>query len=533
VTQSDLLLTLVLAFVAALGGGLLAARFRLPLTVGYLLAGVAIGPFTPGVTANHHLAAELSEVGVVLLMFGVGIHLSIRDLLAVRRIALPGALGQTAAATVLGAGLAWWWGWSPGAALVLGLAVSVASTVVLLRALDARGLLTTPQGRVAVGWLIVEDLVTVVILVLLPAVAGPLGGTQAGEPLVPALALALGKAALLVVLMLVVGARLLPWLFTQVAQTRSQELFTLAMLATALGVAVSAARFFGVSLALGAFLAGVVVGASEHRPQVAADALPFRDAFAVLFFVSVGMLVDPLVLVHLPGHVLALLAVVMLANPLVALLFVVACRYPLRTGLTVAAGVAQIGEFSFILVGLGQTLGLFSATGTSLILAVAVLSITLNPLLFRAADAVGDWHEQRRAVAGPAGVQPASATTRRQLSRLGAAKPDIARVRPWLVLALGVAVLTVVAVVLEELAQLRGIISWLYMLAMVPVALVWGRRLSLLTAAVATLLVLLIVLKPRFSFTASGWDYVWLSFTCIGMLVMALHCTRRRARLTT
>jgi CPA2 family monovalent cation:H+ antiporter-2 len=331
-------------------------------------------------------------------MFGVGIHFSARDLLAVRGIALPGAAGQILVATVLTVAAARWWGWSAGEGLVLGLALSVASTVVLLRALMARGELETDQGRVAVGWLIVEDLFTVLVLVLLPVLAGPLGGTPpagaaapGGSGLLLTVGIALEKVVVLGLVMLFVGARVVPWLLGQVDRTGSQELFTLAVLAVALGIAFGSAELFGVSFALGAFLAGLVVGESEHSHRAAADALPLRDAFAVLFFVSVGMLFDPSILLTSPGHVLAVVALVVLAKPLVAFLLVVVFGHPVRTGLVVAAGLGQIGEFSFILAGLGRALGLLSEVGYGLVLAGALFSITLNPLLFRAVEPLEVW----------------------------------------------------------------------------------------------------------------------------------------------
>ncbi len=389
--HSDLLVSFVAALVAAFVGGFAAARLRLPPIIGYLLAGVVIGPFTPGFTANPDIAAELAEVGVILLMFGVGIHFSLRDLLAVRSIALPGAIGQITVATGLGVGLALWWGWELGPALVLGLAVSVASTVVLLRALEDRGALDSSDGHAAIGWLIVEDLFTVIVLVLLPALAGPLGGdTATGDTdnIAVVLALALVKAVAFVLLMLVVGARVIPWVLVQVSRTGSRELFTLSVLAVAMGIALGAAVLFDVSLALGAFLAGVVVGESDFSHQAAADALPMRDAFAVLFFVSVGMLLDPAVLIDQPGQVLGVLAIIVIGKSAAAFGIVAVLGYPSRTGLTVAAGLAQIGEFSFILATMGRSLGLFTDEGTNLVLAGALLSITMNPLLFAAIEPV-------------------------------------------------------------------------------------------------------------------------------------------------
>jgi CPA2 family monovalent cation:H+ antiporter-2 len=392
--HSDLLTSLVAALVVAFLGGFVAARLRLPAIVGYLLAGVAIGPFTPGFIADPDIAAELAEIGVILLMFGVGIHFSVRDLLAVRRIAVPGAVGQIAVATILGAGAAMLWGWRPGEALVLGLAISVASTVVLLRALEDRGVLDSVQGHVAVGWLIVEDLFTVLVLVLLPALALPLGGQapagESGNALLD-LTVALVKAVVFVLVMLFAGARVIPWLLTQVARTGSRELFTLGVLAVALGVALGSAELFGVSLALGAFLAGVVVSESDLSYQAAADALPMRDAFAVLFFVAVGMLFDPMTVVTALGETLVVVAIIVVGKTLAAFAIVIAFGYPVRVGLTVAAGLAQIGEFSFILAGVGSALGLLPAQGTNLILAGALFSITLNPLVFRAIDPIEEW----------------------------------------------------------------------------------------------------------------------------------------------
>ncbi|MFN8557093.1 MAG: cation:proton antiporter [Dehalococcoidia bacterium] len=394
VAHSELLFSLVAALVAAFAGGLLAARLRLPTIVGYLLAGIVVGPNTPGLVADPAVAAELAEVGVILLMFGVGIHFSLRDLLRVRDIAVPGALGQVVVATFLGGALARWWGWSWGGALVLGLAISVASTVVLLRALEDRGALASAHGRIAVGWLIVEDLFTVVALVMLPALAVPLGGSaeeglavQAGAGNVAlTLALALAKSAAFVAIMLLAGARAVPWLLVRVARTGSRDLFTLGVLAVALGIAFVSAELFGVSLALGAFLAGLVVSESDLSHQAAADALPLRDAFAVLFFVSVGMLFDPRVLLSAPLQVVALLLIVLVGKGLTAFLIVAVLRYPPRAAVTVAVALAQIGEFSFILAGLGRALGLLPEEGTNLILAVALLSITANPLLFGLVD---------------------------------------------------------------------------------------------------------------------------------------------------
>jgi K+:H+ antiporter len=390
VHETELIATLALGLSLALLGGLLAVRLRLPTIVGYLLAGIVVGPFTPGLAADTHLAPQLAEVGVILLMFGVGNHFSIGQLLAARRVAIPGAIAQIAVATGLGFGLAQWWGWSAGAGLVLGLALSVASTVVLLRALEERGELETPDGEVAVGWLVVEDLVMVVTLVLLPALAGPLGGTSPGgadASLVTSLALTLAKVAVFVTLMLVVGVRVIPWLLARVEATGSRELFILATLAIALGVAYGAAELFDISFALGAFLAGVVVNESDLSHRAAEEALPLREAFAVLFFVSVGMLIDPAFLVEQPWRILAVTAVIVFGKSVAAFLIVRLLRRPARSALVVSAALAQIGEFSFILAATGVQLDLLPAQGRDLILAGALVSIVLNPLLFKLFDA--------------------------------------------------------------------------------------------------------------------------------------------------
>jgi CPA2 family monovalent cation:H+ antiporter-2 len=400
--DTALLATIAVGLALAFIFGFCAARVGLPPLVGYLVAGVVVGPFTPGFVADSGLASQLAEVGVILLMFGVGLHFSLRDLLAVRRIAVPGAIAQIVAATALGAGVAHLWGWSLGAGIVFGLALSVASTVVLLRALEERGVLESVNGRIAIGWLIVEDLAMVLALVLLPALAGSLGADPApaasaggDQSLLAALGVTVGKVALFLALMLFVGARVVPWLLETVARLGSRELFTLSVLAVALGIAFGSAVLFGVSFALGAFFAGVVVNGSDLSHAAAAEALPLQDAFAVLFFVSVGMLFDPWVIVREPLHVLAVLAIIMLGKSLAALAIVLLFRYPFGTALTVSASLAQIGEFSFILAGLGVSLGLLPAEGQSLILAGALLSITLNPLMFRATDAIERWLQAR------------------------------------------------------------------------------------------------------------------------------------------
>ncbi|MFL5331993.1 MAG: YbaL family putative K(+) efflux transporter, partial [Geminicoccaceae bacterium] len=400
-----LISTITVALAFAFVGGFIATRFHLPPIVGYLLAGVAVGPFTPGFIADTHLAPQLAEIGVILLMFGVGIHFSLRDLLAVRSIAIPGAVGQSAIATALSVGVALWWGWSLGAGLVLGLALSVASTVVLLRALMERDLLDTTAGRIAVGWLIVEDLATVLALVLLPAVAGILGGDTRGlagqigsGALLGTLALTLGKVALFLAVVLLVGQRVIPWILAQVARTGSRELFTLSVLATALGIAYGSAELFGVSFALGAFFAGVVLSESDFSHRAAAESLPLQDAFAVLFFVSVGMLFDPSILAREPLAVLTVLLVILVAKSLAAFAIVLAFRQTVAAALLIAASLAQIGEFSFILAGLGVGLNLLPQDGLDLILAGALLSITLNPLVFVATDWLDSWLRSRPAL---------------------------------------------------------------------------------------------------------------------------------------
>ena len=387
-----LISTLAAAFGLALVLGLLAQWARLPALVGYLLAGVLIGPYTPGFVGDVHLAHQLSEVGVMLLMFGVGLHFSVADLMSVKGIALPGALVQMGAATAMGAGLAhFWWGWDLGAALVFGLALSVASTVVLLRALESRELLHTGNGRIAVGWLVVEDLAMVLALVLMPVLGGQgEGGGNAGNLWITIVKTLLAVAAFVAV-MLVVGRRLLPWMLWQVNRTGSRELFTLATVAAAVGLAVGAAALFGVSVALGAFFAGLVLRESAFSERAAHESLPLRDAFAVLFFVAVGMLFDPKVLVEQPLAVLATVAVILVGKTLAAGALVLLLRYPLSTALTVAVSLAQIGEFSFILLGLGQSLGLVPAEAASLVVAGAIVSIALNPLLFSCVEPVRRW----------------------------------------------------------------------------------------------------------------------------------------------
>ncbi len=390
-------ISLITTIAAALGFGLLfgmlAVRLRLPALVGYLAAGIMIGPATPGFVADVALASQLAEIGVMLLMFGVGLHFSIDDLMEVRGIALPGAVLQIGVATAMGVGLAHLWGWTLGAGLVFGLALSVASTVVLLRALEDRGALGSLNGRIAVGWLVVEDLVTVLMLVMLPALAPSLGGKGAveGGNLWLSLAATLGQVAAFVVFMLVVGRKLFPWFLWKVAKTNSRELFTLAVVATAVGIAYGSSELFGVSFALGAFFAGMVLRESPLSHRAAEESLPLRDAFSVLFFVSVGMLFDPMILMESPLRVLMVVAVIMFGKSIAAFVLVVALRYPIKTAATVSASLAQIGEFSFILAAMGMSLGLMPAEGQNLILAGAIVSIALNPLLFKLVDPLQNW----------------------------------------------------------------------------------------------------------------------------------------------
>jgi monovalent cation:H+ antiporter-2, CPA2 family len=372
------------AFVCAFAFGFLAAKIRLPPLVGYLVAGILIGPFTPGFVADTDLASQLAEIGVILLMFGVGLHFSVKDLLAVRGIAVPGAIAQIVTATLIGGAMAHFWGWSLGACLVFGLSLSVASTVVLLKALEQKNAVTSPEGRIAVGWLIVEDLATVVALVLLPALAEVLGAQQGHghDGIWARLGLTLAKVGLFVAAALVVGTRVVPWLLARVARTGSRELFTLSVLAVALGIATGSAILFDVSFALGAFFAGVILSESDLSHKAAEDSLPLQDAFAVLFFVSVGMLFDPTIVIRQPWAVLGVVLVIVVGKSLAAFLIVVTFRYPLETALTVSASLAQIGEFSFILATLGLSLGLLPPEARDLILAGAILSIALNPLIF-------------------------------------------------------------------------------------------------------------------------------------------------------
>ncbi|MCC7427739.1 MAG: cation:proton antiporter [Alphaproteobacteria bacterium] len=414
--DTTLISTIVAGLALAFVFGVLAHRLRLPPLLGYLLAGIAIGPFTPGFVADQSLATQLAEIGVILLMFGVGLHFSLKDLLSVRAIAVPGAVVQIAVATLLGLGLALAMGWSVGAGLVFGLALSVASTVVLLRALQERHLIETERGRIAVGWLIVEDMAMVVALVLLPALAPLFGGTSpaGADPLAARLGLGLGgvlaatllKVVLFVVFMLVVGRRLVPSLLHYVAHTGSRELFRLAVLAIALGIAFGAAELFGVSLALGAFFAGMILSETPLSQHAARESLPLRDAFAVLFFVSVGMLFDPASLLRQPWPILATLFIIVIGKSAAAFLIVVAFRHPPATALLISASLAQIGEFSFILAELGIKLNLLPTEARDLILGGAILSILLNPMAFAAADRFGPRQDRTHSAPTP-GLAPA------------------------------------------------------------------------------------------------------------------------------
>ncbi|MBU3684035.1 MAG: sodium:proton exchanger [Phycisphaerales bacterium] len=421
-----LLTTIAAGFVGAWVLGIITQSIGLSPIVGYLLAGIVIGPNTPGFVGDLPAAQQLAELGVILLMFGVGLHFHVRDLWAVRRIALPGAIIQSAVATAATTAILLWFGWTPTAGVVVGMAMAVASTVVLMRVLTDRGMLASAHGHVAVGWLIVEDILTVVALVVVPmlAVDEPDAVSAAAaavrEPWWITLGWALGKLALLVAIVLLGGSRVVPWILEQAAKLRSRELFTLTVLVLSVAIAVVAGTMFGASMALGAFLAGIVVGQSPTSHQAAADALPMRDAFAVLFFVSVGMLIDPAFVAREPGLVLAGLAVVMLVKPLVAIAVVAVLGYPVRTALVVAIGLAQIGEFSFILGQVADENGLLHEGGMEMLVTVAMLSITVNPLLFRSVDRIEraiariPWlwrlldsrHARRAAAAGAAEPRP-------------------------------------------------------------------------------------------------------------------------------
>ena len=397
-----LITTIAAGFGIALILGFIAERIRMPALVGYLLAGIVIGPASPGFVADINLGAQLSEIGVMLLMFGVGLHFSLDDLLAVKRIAVPGAIVQMLLATLLGVFASMMWGWSWGGALVFGISLSCASTVVLLKALESRGLLDSMNGRIAVGWLVVEDLMTVLVLVLLPPLAGVLGGqveVATTGPLWLVIAKTLFGVVAFIAIMLIAGRRLLPWLLWQIARTGSRELFTLANVAAAIGIAYGASKLFSVSFALGAFFAGMVMRESEYSHRAAEESLPLRDAFSVLFFVSVGMLFEPKILLEAPLSVLIVVAIIVVGKTLAALALVLAMRYPLNTGLTVAASLAQIGEFSFILAALGTQLKLLPPEGMSLIVAGALISIALNPVVFASISPLRTWALERSQLA--------------------------------------------------------------------------------------------------------------------------------------
>lgn len=398
-----LISTIAAGFGLALIFGFIAERIRVPALVGYLLAGILLGPYSPGFVADIGIASQLSEIGVMLLMFGVGLHFSVDDLMSVKRIALPGAIVQMTIATLLGMAVAHWWGWSLGEGLIFGLALSCASTVVLLKALESRGILDSMNGRIAVGWLVVEDLATVLVLVLMPPLAGILGGNVVeGSNIVPiwqTLGFTLLQVFGFIAFMLIAGRRIIPWMLWHIAKTGSRELFTLSVIAAAIGIAYGAAMLFSVSFALGAFFAGMVMRESEFSHRAAEESLPLRDAFAVLFFVAVGMVFNPFILIEEPLHVLVVVAIIIIGKSIAAMALVLAFRYPLNTALTVAASLAQIGEFSFILAGLGLSLGILPTEGLNLILAGALISIALNPLVFASIKPFSNWLLKRSATA--------------------------------------------------------------------------------------------------------------------------------------
>jgi len=399
--------TIAVAFIAALCLGFVAEKIKVPALVGYLVAGIVIGPANPGFSADTDIAAQLSDIGIMLLMFGVGLHFSPSELFSVKRVAVPGALIQMAVTTSVGAGIAWFWGWGLAPSLIFGLCLACASTVVLLKSLEVRGELDSMGGRIAVGWLVVQDLVTVLALVLLPPFAAIIGGTKATTVAVStdstSLWLTVGHTLLLVgafvALMFIVGKRVLPWLLWQVAKTGSRELFTLAVVTTAIGIALGATAFFNVSFALGAFVAGTVMRESEFSHRAAEETLPLRDAFSVLFFVSIGMMVDPAIFLDQPGRILVVLMVVMFVNFVSAVAIVIVNRYPLSTALSIGASLGQIGEFSIILAGLALGLGIIQSEVMNLVLAVVLLSIAFNTLLFKAVEPARRWVLSRSAVA--------------------------------------------------------------------------------------------------------------------------------------
>ncbi|EXA67860.1 sodium/hydrogen exchanger family protein [Acinetobacter baumannii 348935] len=400
----ELIILLAVGFGLALVFGYIAARLRLPPLIGYLVAGILISPNTPGVVGDVHLANQLAELGVMFLMFGVGMHFSLNDLMQVRRIALPGAVLQIAVATLLGVGVSMLWGWNFGSALIFGLSLSCASTVVLLKALGDRGLLESINGKIAVGWLLVEDLVMVLALVLLPATAVLLGGqalegSNSDQNVWITLGITLLKVAGFIAFMLIIGKRLVPMIMQVVARLGSRELFTLTVVAAAVSIAFGAYKVFGVSMALGAFFAGMVVKESDFSHRAEEETLPLREIFSILFFVSVGMLFDPRILMDQPLHVLAVLGIIMIGKTIAAMALVLFFRYPINTALTVGASLAQIGEFSFILAALGVSLNLLSLDGQNLILAGALISITLNSFIFSAVEPVQKWIRERSSLA--------------------------------------------------------------------------------------------------------------------------------------
>ncbi len=396
--QTPLIATIAGCIVIGFIFGALANRLKMPPLVGYLAAGIVVGPYTPGFVADGHLAQELAEIGVILLMFGVGLHFSLKDLLKVKSIAVPGAVLQIACATLMGVGLGWCIGWPVGQGIIFGLSLSCASTVVLLTTLQERNLLQTRRGQIAIGWLIVEDIIMVLALVLIPALSGLLGGhgeVRGTAQIITTLALTVGKVIAFVAVMLIFGKRAIPWILGRIAATGSRELFGLSVLAIALGFALGSTILFGVSFALGAFFAGMMLAESPLNHRAAEESAPLRDLFSVLFFVSVGMLVDPSILVQEPWLVFATTFIIMVGKSLVALILVVAFGRPLGTALTISASLAQIGEFSFILATLGFDLGILPAGGRDLILAGAIISIILNPLVFRGLDSLKPWLDQR------------------------------------------------------------------------------------------------------------------------------------------
>jgi CPA2 family monovalent cation:H+ antiporter-2 len=420
--DTPLIATIVIGLSLAFVLGLLAHRLKLPMIAGYLLAGIIIGPFTPGYVADQDLATELAELGVILLMFGVGLHFSLKDLMSVKNIAIPGAVGQILVATGAGLGLAMLMGWSIGAGLIFGLSLSVASTVVLLRALQDRNLVTSDRGRIAVGWLIVEDVVMVLSLVLIPPLAGLLGGLAQpvdGEaeqevirlgfgPVTATLAVTLAKFAAFVALMLIVGRKLIPWILHYVAHTGSRELFRLAVLAIALGVAYGSSQIFGVSFALGAFFAGMVMAGSTLSQQAMRETMPLRDAFAVLFFVSVGMLFNPAIILTEPLALIGTVLIILVVKSLAAYAIVRAFGHDKETGLTIATSLAQIGEFSFILVVMGTKLAILPTEAKDLVVAGAMISILANPVMFALLDRWSARHRKPEDAQDPATPTPAS-----------------------------------------------------------------------------------------------------------------------------